>query len=70
MLIHSRALAVQADDTACSVTDTYSARTARERARTVRQRLVRLASSCSDDTADGRSDPSRTTQGVAIWRLR
>jgi hypothetical protein len=53
-------------DTACSVTDTYPARTARERARTVRQRLVRLA--CSDDTADGQSDPSRTTQGVAIWR--
>jgi hypothetical protein len=30
--------------------------------------VVRLARSCSDDTADGRSDSSRTTQGVAIWR--
>src|SRR5271169_5330633 len=42
-----------------------SRRTARERARTVRQLLVRLARNCSDDTADARSDSSWTTQGVA-----
>jgi hypothetical protein len=30
--------------------------------------VVRLARSCPDETADGRSDLSRTTQGAAIWR--
>jgi hypothetical protein len=35
-----------------------SRRTVRERARTVRQLLVRLARNCSDDTADARSDSS------------
>jgi hypothetical protein len=56
---------VQAGDTAGSVSDTYTARTARERGRTVRQHLVSLACNCSDYTANDRSDLSPTTQGVA-----
>ena len=47
---------MKAGKTACSVPDTYPARTARKRTRTVRQRLVRLAPSCSDYTAEDRSD--------------
>jgi len=46
---------VQTGDTPCSLPDTHTARTARERARTVRQRLVTLACNCSDYTANDRS---------------
>ena len=42
--------------TPCSVSDTHTARTARKRAATVRQRLVTLACNCSDYTANDRSD--------------
>ena len=51
---------MKAGDTTCSVPDTYPARTARKRARTVRKRFDR-----SDDSANDRSDSPRTTQGVA-----
>jgi len=45
-----------------------SRRTVRERARTVRQLLVRLARNCSDDTADARSDSLGRRKALPIWR--
>src|SRR5215831_9844588 len=55
----------KAGDTASSVSDAYTTRTARERGRTVRQRLVTLACNCSDYAANDRSDSSPMMQGVA-----
>ena len=55
---------MQAGVTAGSVSDPYTARTARERARTAPQRLVTLACNCSDYTIHDRSDSSPTTHGV------
>ena len=56
---------MQAGDTACSVSDAYAARTARERARTGRQRPITLIYNGSDYTANDRSGSSPMTQGVA-----
>jgi hypothetical protein len=56
---------VQAGDTTCSVSDAYTARTARERARTGRQRPITLVYNGSDYTANDRSGSSPMTQGVA-----
>src|SRR6516164_199864 len=60
---YGRALAVQAGDTARSVPDTYPARTARERARTVRQLATALITLPTDDRAHlGR------LKALLIWR--
>src|SRR5262249_1170174 len=48
-----------------SVSDPYTARSARKRARTIRQRLFTLGPHCSYYTAKDRSGSSPTMQGVA-----